>query len=170
MSRNKGAPATPAMAALLGAGVHYVLHSYENEAGAHHRGKPAFADEAAAALGLAPERLFKTLIVQSEEATPGLAVALVAASGQLDLRALASVLQAKRLRLAPAETAARSTGYIVGGISPVGQRHPLPGVIDESARAFETVFVSAGRRGLQLELNPHDLCTVMGARWGAITR
>lgn len=175
MAKKKGAAPTPAVAALLAAGVPHTLHAYEHDSGPRSpdgpaRGHHAFADEAAAALGLAPERLFKTLVVDAGDG-PGhheLSVALVPASRQLDLRALARILSAKRLHLADPHVAARSAGYVVGGISPLGQRHALVTVIDESALAFETIFASAGRRGLQMELSPSDLAELTSARWGAI--
>lgn len=169
MAKKRAAPPTPAVAALLAAGVKHALHTYAHDSGAvgHH----VFADEAAEALGLAPERLFKTLIVDASEgpARPELSVALVPASRQLDLKALARALSAKKLTLADPEVAARSTGYVVGGISPLGQRHRLPTVIDDSAQAFETIFASAGRRGLQMELSAGDLARLTSAHFAAIS-
>ena len=168
MAKKRAAPPTPAVATLQAAGVRYVLHPYADDSATagHH----VFADEAATALGLDPARLFKTLVVDASDGAsrPELGVALVPASRQLDLKALARVLSAKKLSLADPDVAARSTGYVVGGISPLGQRHPLPTVIDESAAEFETVFASAGRRGLQMELSPHDLADLTSARWAAI--
>ncbi len=169
MAKNRAAPPTRAVATLLSAGVGHVLHTYAHDSGAasHH----VFADEAAAALRLPLERLFKTLVVDAGD-RPGkheLSVALVPASRHLDLKALARVLAVKKLTLADPGVAARNTGYVVGGISPLGQRHALPTVIDESATGFHTVFVSAGRRGLQVELSPSALAELTAARWAAIS-
>jgi Cys-tRNA(Pro)/Cys-tRNA(Cys) deacylase len=143
------ATATPATALLTRAGASFVLHPY-----AHDPRAQAYGDEAAAALGVAPERLFKTLIA-SMDAT--LICGVVPVAGRLDLKALAAAAGGKRAELADPAAAARATGYVVGGISPLGQRSRLPVVLDSSAMAFATIFVSAGRRGLQLELDPADL-------------
>ena len=153
---------TPATVALEAAGVAHTLHSYD-----HHDANTHFGDEAAAALGVHPARLFKTLVVTNGS---GLAVAVVPVSGQLDLKAAASALGWKKAELADPVAAARSSGYVVGGISPLGQRTPLPTVVDDSALGFATVFVSAGRRGLQVELDPADLIRLTGAMTAAVVR
>lgn len=142
---------TPAIAAARRAGIEHRVHEYEHDPRAESYGL-----EAAEKLGLAPERVFKTLVV-SVDGT--LTVAVVPSSAHLDLGALG-----KRTVLASPQDAERATGYVTGGISPLGQRRQLPTVIDESATSFETVFVSAGRRGLQIELAPADLVRLTGAR------
>ena len=134
------------------AGIAFTLHEYEHEAGA------AYGLEAAAKTGVDPARVFKTLVVGQDGA---LSVAIVPVAAQLDLRALG-----KRAALAD-RRAERATGYVLGGISPLGQRKRLPTLLDESALAFATIFVSAGRRGLELELAPDDLVRLTGARVAA---
>lgn len=136
-------------------GVSYRLHTYTPDPRAG-----SYGSDAATALGLAPQRIFKTLIAELDGR---LMVAVVPVSGELDLRALAAVMGAKKGRMAAAADAQRATGYVTGGISPLGHRKPLPVVIDVSAREFETVFCSAGRRGLQLELAPDALVQATNA-------
>ncbi|MDN5761564.1 MAG: Cys-tRNA(Pro) deacylase [Microlunatus sp.] len=153
---------TPATVALAEAGISFVLHPYT-----HHDDNTHFGAEAAAATGQDPRRIFKTLVV---DLGGPLVVAVVPVAGQLDLKALAAALEVKRATMAEPGVAARSSGYVVGGISPIGQRTPLPTVLDDSAEAFETIFVSAGRRGLQVELSPADLRAVTGARSVAVVR
>lgn len=157
--------ATPATTALDHAGIGYRLHSYDHDPANRH-----FGDEAATALGVDPLRIFKTLIVETGAGRPPLAVAVVPVAGQLDLKAMAAALGVKKVDLADPSAATRSSGYLVGGISPVGQKTPLPTVIDETAELFDTLFVSAGRRGLQVELSPADLARVTGARFADIAR
>jgi Cys-tRNA(Pro)/Cys-tRNA(Cys) deacylase len=148
-------PATPATVALDRAGVPYARHPY-----AHDPAVPSYGIEAAQALGVDPARVFKTLLV---DAGKGLAVGVVPVAGQLDLKALASALGAKSVTMADPSAAERSTGYVVGGISPVGQRRALPTVLDETAYAHPTIFVSGGRRGFDIELAPDDLAAVTRA-------
>ncbi len=157
--------ATPAVAQLTRAGVGFTLHAYDHDPTETHFGR-----EASTALGVAPERLFKTLIVSLQGARSPLACAVVPVSAQLDLRALAQVAGAKKAALAEAALAERSTGYILGGISPLGQNRRLPTWIDASAALWPTVFVSAGRRGLQVELTPDDLARAAAAGTAAIAR
>jgi Cys-tRNA(Pro)/Cys-tRNA(Cys) deacylase len=154
MARTR-AGGTPATVALSRAGVAHTLHPYAHADGASHYG-----EEAAAALGVAPERIFKTLLADLGEE---LVVAVVPVARQLDLKALAAALGAKRATMADPAAATRSTGYVLGGISPLGQRTRLRTVVDRSAAAFPTVYVSAGRRGLQVELAPDALVRVTGA-------
>ncbi|WGL50828.1 Cys-tRNA(Pro) deacylase [Nocardioides sp. BP30] len=156
----KASSGTPATIALTRAGVSFTLHPYEHDEGAR-----AYGEEAAALLGVDRGRIFKTLVAQ---VGGRLTVAVVPVAQHLDLKALARACGAKRAEMADPAAATRSSGYVLGGISPIGQRTPLPTVVDESASAFETVFVSAGRRGLQLELAPADLITVTGASTAAI--
>jgi Cys-tRNA(Pro)/Cys-tRNA(Cys) deacylase len=146
---------TPAKVALTAAGVSFTQHAYEHDPGAG-----SFGLEAADVLGLPPEQVFKTLLVDSGA---GLAVAVVPVSGRLDLKAMAAALGVKRVTMADPLAAQRSSGYVVGGISPVGQKRDLPTVVDESAELFDVVYVSGGRRGLDLGLSPADLVRVTGA-------
>ena len=154
------ATGTPATSALTAAGVEFALHPY-----AHDPRATAYGEEAAAALGVEPERLFKTLIATVDGA---LACAVVPVSSRLDLKTFAAAVGGKRAELAAPAAAARATGYVVGGISPIGQKARLPVVVDESVELFDTVYVSAGRRGLQVELAPDDLIRVTGAAIAAI--
>jgi Cys-tRNA(Pro)/Cys-tRNA(Cys) deacylase len=155
------ATGTPATALLTRAGVDFTLHPYTHDPRAE-----AFGDEAAAALGVAPERIFKTLIAGVDRT---LACGVVPVSGRLDLKAFAAVLGAKKADLADPAAASRATGYVVGGISPLGQKSRLRVVVDASAETLETVYVSAGRRGLQVELAPADLIRLASAVVAPIT-
>lgn len=150
------------MAALVVAEVAFVTHPYT-----HGAGVTSYGDEAATQLGIDPQRVFKTLVCEVDAARP-FAVAVVPVSGQLNLKALAAALKVKRVALADPTVAARATGYVVGGISPLGQRTLLPTVIDTSARRFETILVSAGRRGLDIELAPQDLAELTRAQFHPI--
>ncbi len=154
------ASGTPATAVLAREGVPFTLHAYDHDPRAE-----AFGEEAAAALGVDPLRMFKTLI-GTVDGAPTCAVVPVA--GRLDLKAFAAVVGGKRAELAEPAAAARLTGYVIGGISPIGQKQSLPLVADETVELFDTVLVSAGRRGLQVELAPHDLLRVTGGRVAAI--
>lgn len=153
---------TPATAALTRAGVSFSLHDY-----AHDPRATSFGLEAAAALGLDPERVLKTLVASVDGQ---LTVAVVPVAGQLDLKALARAVGGSRAAMADPADAERVTGYVVGGISPVGQRRALPTVVDDSTLAHPTVYVSAGRRGLDLEIDPVDLVRVTGAVTALIGR
>lgn len=141
---------TPATVAARAAGVEVVLHEYDHDPGAD-----SYALEAVEALGLDPARVLKTLVVLRDDR---LVVCVVPAGDTLDLRSLG-----KRTAMADPAKAERATGYVTGGISPLGQRRPLPTLVDESVLAFPTVFVSAGRRGLEIELAPADLVALTGA-------
>jgi len=147
--------ATPATALLAKQKVTHRVHAYSHDPRA-----ASYGAEVAAALGVPPERCFKTLVADVDGA---LAVAVVPVTGSLDLKALAGALGGKRAVMADPTLAERTTGYVRGGISPLGQRKRLPTVVDESARAQATVYVSAGRRGLQVELAPDDLVRITGA-------
>lgn len=150
------AKGTPATALLARENVPHTLHPYTHDPRAE-----AYGDEAAAALGIAPERIFKTLIASVEGR---LVCAVVPVAGRLDLKALAAAVGGgKRAEMADPAAAARATGYVVGGISPIGHRSRLPVVVDQSAASFDTVFVSAGKRGLQVQLAPGDLVRVAAA-------
>lgn len=162
VTRSKPGPSggTPATKALAAAGIGFSLHSYQ-----HHPDAQNFGLEASEALGVCPQRMFKTLLAR---AAGGLVTAVVPVAARLDLRALARAAGAKKAQLADPHDAARSSGYVVGGISPIGQRTPLPTVLDTAAENFATIFVSAGKRGLQIELAPRDLAALTGARIAAI--
>lgn len=155
MAKRKQAGGTPATVALSAAGIDHTLHPYEHDPRA-----TSYGLEAAEALGLDPARVFKTLMASVDGR---LAVAVVPVSGQLDLKALAKALGASKATMADKAAAERATGYVVGGISPVGQKRAHPTVVDRSALAHTTVYVSAGRRGLDLELAPADLVAITGA-------
>jgi Cys-tRNA(Pro)/Cys-tRNA(Cys) deacylase len=149
------ASGTPATALLARAGVAFTLHPYPHDSRA-----VAFGDEAAAALGVPPEQIFKTLIAAVDGR---LVCAVVPVAGRLDLKALAAAVGGKRAELADPAVAARSTGYVVGGISPLAQKARLPVVLDSSAASLATVYVSAGKRGLQVELAPAELVRLAAA-------
>jgi Cys-tRNA(Pro)/Cys-tRNA(Cys) deacylase len=148
---------TPAIRAAEKAGVPFTLHEY-----AHDPRASSYGLEAAEKLGLDPARVFKTLVADVDGA---LTVAIVPVAAQLDLKALG-----KRVALADTKLAERTTGYVAGGISPLGQRKRLPTVLDDSALGFATIHVSAGRRGLEIELAPADLLALTGGHAAAIAR
>lgn len=162
MARKRSPGGTPATVALTAAGVAFTLHPYEHDPRA-----ASYGLEAAEALGVEPERVLKTLMVTLDHS---LVVGVVPVVGQLDLKALARALGGSRAAMADVSMAERATGYVAGGISPVGQRRAHPTVVDESALAWPTVFVSGGRRGLDLELSPADLVAVTGATTAPIGR
>lgn len=148
---------TPATRVARKAGVEFRLHEYTHDPGAD-----SYALEAAEALELDPARVFKTLVVDRDGT---LTVCIVPAGDTLDLRSLG-----KRAAMAPTDRAEKVTGYVAGGISPLGQRRPLPTLVDATADAFETIFVSAGRRGLEIELAPADLLALTRGELKAIRR
>jgi Cys-tRNA(Pro)/Cys-tRNA(Cys) deacylase len=153
----RGTRATQQLARL---GIAHSVHAYANRDRAYGR-------EAAAALGVPPGQVFKTLVASVDG---NLAVAVVPVTGQLNLKALADALGGKKAEMARAEAAERATGYVTGGISPIAQRKRLPVVIDESALDWPAVYCSAGQRGLEIELAPADLVRVTGARVAVIAR
>jgi Cys-tRNA(Pro)/Cys-tRNA(Cys) deacylase len=148
--------------ALNAAGIPFTPHVYE-----HDPANRNFGEEAATALGLDPEQVFKTLMVDVDGQ---LAVAVVPVTGKLDLGALAAAVHGKRATMADPAVAERRTGYLVGGISPIGQKTPLTTVVDETVELFDTIFVSGGRRGLDIELAPSDLVAITSATVAAIAR
>ncbi|MGK9147338.1 Cys-tRNA(Pro) deacylase [Plantibacter flavus] len=162
MARKADSGGTPATVALTKLGVPFTLHTYE-----HDPATPSFGLEAAAALGVEPTRVFKTLLAEVDGA---LVVGIVPVSGQLDLKSLAAAVGGKRATMADPGLAERKTGYVVGGISPIGQRTRLRTVLDDSALAHPTVFVSGGRRGLDLELAPEGLRDAVHAAVAPIGR
>lgn len=146
---------TPATALLSKSNVAYTLHTYT-----HDPRHESYGVEAAEALGVTPERVFKTLVADVDGR---LAVGVVPVTSQLDLKALAAALGGKRARMADPAAAQRATGYVVGGISPLGHRSRLPVVVNDSAERFDTVLCSGGRRGLEIEIAPADLVRLTSA-------
>ncbi len=157
---------TNATIALERARIPFTLHEYAQGARSG-----AYGLEASAALAVPPERVFKTLVaaVDGSARGPGaLAVGVIPVHRQLDLKALAAAVGGKKAAMAAVAVAERATGYVVGGISPLGQRRRLPVVIDASALTLAAIFCSAGRRGLEIEIAPGDLVTASGAQVAAI--
>ncbi|MET9446368.1 Cys-tRNA(Pro) deacylase [Streptomyces cinerochromogenes] len=153
---------TPATVALTAAGVDFTVHAYD-----HDPSHPSYGEEAAEAMGVSPERVFKTLVADVDGS---LVVGVVPVAGSLDLKALAAAVGGKRATMADPTLAERTTGYVRGGISPLGQRKKLPTVLDDSAQAHPTICVSAGRRGLEVELTPTDLAELTDAVLAPIGR
>lgn len=162
MAKSKQAAGTPATVALTKAKIAFTTHTYDHDPAAKSYGL-----EAAEALGLAPEQVFKTLLV---EVDGKLTVGVVPVDKQLDLKAIAAAAGGKKAVMADPAAAERTTGYVVGGISPIGQKRPLTTVVDTTATDHATVYVSGGRRGLDIGLSPSDLITVTNARTAAIAR
>lgn len=156
------APSTPATLALGEAGIAFRAHPY-----AHDPAADSFGLEAAVALGVEAERVFKTLLA---EVDGDLVVGIVPVTSRLDLKALAAAVGAKRAVLADPAVAERRTGYVVGGISPIGQKRDHVTVLDETAELFNTIYVSGGRRGFDIELAPVDLVRVTSATIADIAR
>lgn len=163
------ATGTPATDRLRRAGVAHRTHEYAapTTPGADRSSRPSYGADAAAALGIDPARLFKTLVATLDDR---LALAVVPVAGDLDLKRLAAALGGRRATMADPAAAERATGYVIGGISPIGGRRAFPTVLDSSSSGFETIFVSAGRRGLQVELAPADLVAITEAVVAAIAR
>jgi len=157
-----GDAGTPATVALTRAGIVFSPHVY-----AHDPAATNFGLEAAEKLGLDPDRVFKTLLAEADGL---LVVGIVPVAGLLDLKALANAVGAKKAVMADPKLAERKTGYVVGGISPIGQKTPLTTVIDETAELSDTVFVSGGRRGFDIELTPVDLALATNGTFAAIAR
>jgi len=153
---------TTATIALERARIAFTVHEYTHDA--RH---DSYGLEASEALGVAPERVFKTLIADVDGR---LVTAVVPVAGELDLKALAAAVGGKKAAMADVTAAERATGYVAGGISPVGQRKRLPVVLDASAMDVATMFCSAGRRGLEIELAPADLAKAAKATVAAIGR
>lgn len=155
MAKKGGRGGTPAVVALQREGVRFEVHEFDHDPAERNYGKAA-----AAALGVDEARVFKTLLADVDGSP---AVGIVPVAGQLGLKAMAAALGRKRAEMLDAQVAERITGYVVGGISPFGQKKRLPTVLDESALNHDTVFVSGGRRGLDLEVEPGDLVRLLGA-------
>lgn len=135
----------------------FVLHEYTHQAEV-----TAYGEEAASKLGVAPERVFKTLVVSNSDGE--MAVAILPVSSMLNMKVMAKALDWKKVMMANKQSVMRCTGYVLGGVSPLGQKKKLPTVIDASCNKFDTIYVSAGKRGLEIELAPFDLCTILQAR------
>ena len=156
---------TPAVNVVKKAKAAYKLHEYE-----HNPASSSYGEEAAELLNQDVAQVFKTLLVALEGDQKKLAVAVVPVSGQLNLKAMAVALKVKKVVMAEAAAAERSTGYIVGGISPLGQKRALPTVIDDSANSYGSIFMSAGRRGLEIEMSAGDLALLTSALFANIGR
>ena len=159
MSRRSPA-GTPALVTLQRAGVEHTVHAYE-----HDPTVDSYGREAADALGLDPATVFKTLLAEVDGAP---VVAVVPVTGQLDLKALAATRGGKRARMMEVSAAERLTGYVAGGISPLGQRTRLPTVLDSSAADHPVIYVSGGRRGLDIAVAPGDLVSLVGATYAPV--
>jgi Cys-tRNA(Pro)/Cys-tRNA(Cys) deacylase len=155
MAKKQKAGGTPATTALTAASIAFTVHDYD-----HDPRSDSYGEEAATALGITPDRVFKTLLAEVDGV---LTVAVVPVSGQLDLKALARAVGGRKASMADPKAAERATGYVVGGISPLGQKRKHPTVVDATALDQPTVFVSAGRRGLEVELAPADLVRLTAA-------
>lgn len=160
---------TRALDELRRANVVHTVHEYEAPEPHGHDRDPrrSYGDEAASALGVDPERIHKTLVASVDGR---LVVAVVPVATELDLKALAAAVGGRRAVMATPTEAERATGYVRGGISPIGGRRRLPIVVDRAAEAWDTIYVSAGRRGLQVELAPGDLVRVTRAAVAPIAR
>lgn len=154
---------TPAIVAAKRAKISYDVHEYEHDASAQSYGL-----EAADKLGLDPDRVFKTLVVDTGERD--FTVAVLPVSHQLDLKRLAKAVGVKKAAMADVKKVERTTGYVVGGVSPLGQKKALRTVIDAAAQACDTMFVSAGRRGLEIELSPDDLASLTRGAFAEIAK
>ncbi|MBO9577476.1 MAG: Cys-tRNA(Pro) deacylase [Microbacteriaceae bacterium] len=161
------ATGTPATVALTKAAIAFTAHEYGHDA-AEASARGGYGLEAAAAIGADPEQVFKTLLADVDGV--GLVVGVVPVSGTLDLKALAAAAGGKKAAMAKPDVAERKTGYVVGGISPIGQRTPLPTFVDETAQLWDTVYVSGGRRGFDIELAPDDLLAATNGRYADIGR
>ncbi|WP_072806745.1 Cys-tRNA(Pro) deacylase [Rhodococcoides yunnanense] len=154
------AASTPAIAALTRGGVDHLVHTYDHDSRARSFGTEA-ADIMSERLGVERDQIFKTLVVKKSEG--GLAVAVVPVTATLSLKAAASALGTRKVTMAEQSEAERSSGYVFGGISPLGQKRAVATVVDESALRWDRILCSGGRRGLEIELDPRDLVRLTGA-------
>ncbi|MDE1461088.1 Cys-tRNA(Pro) deacylase [Spartinivicinus poritis] len=156
---------TPAVMVAKQAKIDFFLHEYSHDPAA-----VSYGVEAAEALGLDADRVYKTLLVQLSASRESLVVALVPVNSQLNIKAVASYFKAKQAVMAEPIIAERTTGYLVGGISPLGQKKTLPLLLDQSAMICKTIFISGGKRGLEMELNPNDLLSLTSGKVAAIKK
>lgn len=147
---------TPAINILKKVKISHIIHEYVHDA-AHE----SYGLEAAEKLDVDPKRVFKTLVVSSDKGD--LAVAVLPVSSQLNMKQTAKILKVKKVAMADPHVVQRSTGYVLGGVSPLGQKKSSPTIVDISAKNFPTIFISAGRRGLEIELNANDLVSLLNA-------
>jgi len=153
---------TPAIDQLIELGISHQIHEYSHDSSA-----TSYGMEAADKMGVVPQRVFKTLVVNA--GNKGLAVAVLPVDQQLNLKLMAKAIGAKQVSMAEPDAVRRSSGYVLGGVSPIGQKRALTTVIDTRAEAFETIYVSGGRRGLEIELAAADLAVVTDGQFALIT-